>query len=68
MTGEDHIGTFHKTENSHRKTLQAPAADMLIAPNDPRMQAGRLSMPICCSGFVHQPTLHANYGQQDGVR
>jgi predicted GNAT family acetyltransferase len=61
IRGEDHIGTFHKTENSHRKHCRLCGGHLMT--EHPRMRLIDVYANLL-QGFVHHPTLHANYGSK----
>ena len=59
--GEADIGTFHKTENSHRKFCKVCGGHLMT--EHPRMRLIDVYANLL-QGFTHEPTLHANYGSK----
>jgi hypothetical protein len=59
--GEEHIGTFHKTENSHRKHCKTCGGHLMT--DHPGMNLIDV-YPSVVSGFTHEPSLHVFYGEK----
>ena len=59
--GEAEIATFHKTENSYRKYCKICGGHLMT--DHPRMRLIDVYANLL-QGFVHEPTLHANYGSK----
>ncbi len=59
--GEAEIGTFHKTENSHRKFCKICGGHIMT--DHPRMRLIDVYANLL-QGYTHAPTLHANYGSK----
>ena len=59
--GEADIGTFHKTDNSYRKFCKVCGGHLMA--DHPRMRLIDVYANLL-QGFVHEPTLHANYGSK----
>jgi predicted GNAT family acetyltransferase len=57
--GEAEIGTFHKTENSHRKFCKVCGGHLMT--EHPRLRLVDVYANLL-QGFKHQPTMHVNYG------
>jgi predicted GNAT family acetyltransferase len=59
--GESDIGTFNKTEHSHRKYCKVCGGHLMT--EHPRMRLIDVYANLL-QGFAHRPTLHANYGSK----
>jgi len=59
--GEADIGTFHKTESSHRKFCMVCGGHLMT--EHPRMRLIDVYANLL-RDFTHEPTLHANYGSK----
>jgi predicted GNAT family acetyltransferase len=59
--GAAEIGTFHKTENSHRKFCKVCGGHIMT--DHPRMRLIDVYANLL-QGYTHAPTLHANYASK----
>ena len=60
-TGEDELGMFKRTENSHRKFCRSCGAPVLIR----HPQLGLTDVPAgSVRGLDFQPTVHVHYGEK----
>jgi hypothetical protein len=61
VKGAEHLGTFKRTENSHRQFCTLCGAAVLIT--HPSM--GMTDIPAgTVGGFTYQPAVHVNYGEK----
>ena len=59
--GEDKLGVYKKTENSHRQFCTSCGAPVLV--RHPGL--GMTDVPAgSVQGFTYRPTLHVNYGEK----
>lgn len=61
VRGEADIGTFRKTENSHRKFCKLCGGHLMT--EHPRMRLIDVYANLL-QGYTHEPTLHANYASK----
>lgn len=59
--GAANIGTFHKSENSYRKFCKNCGGHIMT--DHPRMRLVDVYANLI-EGYIHRPTLHANYGSK----
>jgi len=59
--GESDIGTFHKTENSHRKFCKVCGGHLMTEHKRMRLIDVYANL---LQGFTHESTLHANYASR----
>ena len=59
--GEDKLGVYKKTENSHRQFCTSCGAPVLVR----HPSLGMTDVPAgSVKGFTYRPTLHVNYGEK----